>query len=353
MRTRTLGRTGLEVGELGLGTEWLVGRDQGVYDAVIRRAGERGVTYLDVLFSYPAYRDAIGAALRGRRDSFVITGHIGCAETKGQYRKTRDVAECRDLFHDLLRRLGTDHVDVVMAQFVDTERDYERVMGPGGLYELAVRLREHGKARAIGVSIHDEASAERAAASGAFDVLMFPLSIIMAPVPMEGILSGCERNGVGLVAMKPYGGGRLFRRREALGIAPARLVGYPLLDPRVSTVVAGVKSLEELEAAVDGVEDPPDRATFERVAGQLLAAGKGDCVYCNHCLPCPAGINIGELLMLLDSAGEGASEELKAAYAKNEVKASACTACGACEKRCPWSVPVVQRMKRAAEVFAA
>lgn len=351
MKTRTLGRTGLEVGELGLGTEWLVGRDQAVYDAVFRTALDRGVTYVDVLFSYPAYRDALGAAMRGIRDGFCLTGHIGCAETNGQYRKSRDTAECEALFGDLLRRLGTDHVDIVMIQFVDTERDYAQVMGEGGLYELAQRIRARGRAGWIGISIHDYASARRAAASGAFDVIMFPLSIILAPVPIEGILGECERNGVGFVAMKPFGGGRLFRRREALGVAPSHLAGYPLLDPRVSVVLAGVKSQAEIEAAIEGVEDPPDGKTFERIAGQLLTAGQGDCVYCNHCLPCPVEINIGETIMQLDSAAGGLTAELEAAYKKLGVPASACTSCRVCEKRCPWSVPVVDRMKRAVEVF--
>jgi predicted aldo/keto reductase-like oxidoreductase len=351
MDTRILGRTGLRVGELGLGTEWLVGRGAATYREVIRSASERGVSYVDILFSTAAYRDELGAALRGIRERFVIAGHIGCAETDGQYRKTRDAAECAALFDDLLRRLGTDHVDIVMVQFVDTERDYAKVMSPGGLYELAARVRDQGKARGVGISTHDYACAEKAAASGAFDVIMFPLSIILAPVPMEGILGSCERNGVGLVAMKPFGGGRLFQRRQALGVAPSQLVGYPLLDPRVTVALAGVKSSEELEAAVAGVEDKPARSTFERVAKELLAAGKGDCVYCNHCLPCPVGINIAETLMYLDSAAVKLTTELEAAYAASEVKASACTACAACEKRCPWSVPVTERMRRAAALL--
>jgi uncharacterized protein len=351
VKTRTLGRTGLAVGELGLGTEYLVGRDQATCDAVFRLAAERGVSYVDALFAYPAYLDALGAAIRGIRDRFVITGHIGCAETNGQYRKTRDTAECGRLFDDLLRRLGTDRVEVVMVQFVDTEGDYARVMGSGGLYELALRIKAQGKARAVGISIHDYASATKAAESGAFDVLMFPLSIILAPVPMTRILEGCERNGTALVAMKPYGGGRLFGGKGIAGIHPARLVGFPLLDARVATAIVGVKSSEELEAAIDGMENPPDRATFERIAREMLAAGKGDCVYCNHCLPCPVGIDIGESIRIFDRAVSGVTAELRAAVAALEAKPSACTACRACEKRCPWEVPVVERMEQAARAF--
>ena len=93
MKTRTLGRTGLEVGILGLGTEYLNGQDAQTYKGVLRTAIDGGVNYIDVLFSYADYRDRLGAAMRGIRDQFVVTGHIGCAETKGQYRKTRDTDE--------------------------------------------------------------------------------------------------------------------------------------------------------------------------------------------------------------------------------------------------------------------
>lgn len=360
MDKRVLGRTGLEVGVLGIGTEFLNGQDAGTYDAVLHTAAECGVNYIDVLFAFSDYRDKLAAAMRGIRDKFVITGHIGCAETDGQYRKSRDAAECETIFDDLLRRLGTDYIDVVMIQFVDGEKNYEQIMQPGGLYELAARLQRSGKARFIGVSTHDYAIAERAAASGNYDVIMYPIGIILFPIPNEGMLAACDENGVGVVAMKPYGGGRLFGYAEALTIDPTRLVGFPLIDRRISTVAAGVKSLKEFQLAVAGIENSPSTEELTTYAAGLFAAGKGDCVYCNHCLPCPAKINIGETLMLLDwaeregsrdASKDGGADKVRESYGKLEVKASACTACGACETRCPFEVPVVERMTRAVEVF--
>ena len=100
----------MEVGVLGLGTEYLVGQDAATYDACIRMTADRGVNYIDVLFPYQEYRDRLGSALRGMQDRFVVTGHIGCGETDGQYRRTRNTKECRDLFHDLVRRLRVEWV---------------------------------------------------------------------------------------------------------------------------------------------------------------------------------------------------------------------------------------------------
>ena len=352
MKTRILGRTGLEVGVLGMGTEYLVGQEEEAYIRCFQTAADRGVNYIDVLFSYPEYRDRIGKAIAGRQDQYTITGHIGCAESDGQYRRTRNVPECATLFDDLLQRLDIEKVQIVMVQFVDTEDDYDRVMGSEGLYDLAKELKRAGKADHIGISIHDYTSAERAALSGAFDVIMFPIGVILAPVPREGFFDACAKNNVGVVAMKPYGGGRLFRIADGIGIDPCRLVGYPLLNAAVSTVITGVKNDEELLGAISGMEAIPSPEELRRYAGQIHKAGKGDCVYCNHCLPCPAHINIGELMMALDEARKNGVEGWqKEAYEDLKAKGSDCTECGVCETRCPFEVPVMERMKEAVSLF--
>ena len=71
---------------------------------------------------------------------------------------------------------------------------------------------------------------------------------------------------------------------------------------------------------------------------------KGHCLYCGHCLPCAAGIDIARVNKALDSRDA-------AQYAALPVKASACVQCGACMERCPFDVDVIARMERAKEVF--
>jgi len=78
---------------------------------------------------------------------------------------------------------------------------------------------------------------------------------------------------------------------------------------------------------------------------------EGECVYCNHCLPCPAKIDIGQVSRLLDMAQYRLTDELRAAYAALPVKASDCTQCGACEARWPFGVSVITRMEQAARLF--
>jgi len=78
-------------------------------------------------------------------------------------------------------------------------------------------------------------------------------------------------------------------------------------------------------------------------------------MYCNHCLPCPVGIDIGETTRLLDRMEAPASgfdpSVLRASYAALSAHAGDCIACGVCESRCPFGVGVIRNMERAAVVF--
>ena len=75
------------------------------------------------------------------------------------------------------------------------------------------------------------------------------------------------------------------------------------------------------------------------------------CVYCDHCLPCPAGIEIGSLMRLLDVAEHADSGSARSIYRALGSRADDCTGCGVCEERCPFGVPVAERMDRAVKVF--
>jgi predicted aldo/keto reductase-like oxidoreductase len=378
MQVRRLGRTGIEVGEIGLGTEYLHGPSRDTVVSVIHEAVDRGVSYFDILWPYPDYLDNLGAALRGLRDRVALTIHIGCAETDGQYRQSRDAAECSAVFEDMLSRLGTDHADVLLVQWVDGEDDYRSVTGPGGLLEKAIRLREDGKARFIGLSSHVVPVAQEAVMSGHFDVLMFPINPAFdsqggdtqlgslgdalkgeaaRPIADERrrLYEVCAAQGLGLVAMKPFAGGRFLEgsRGDSTQITPVQLLSYALSQAGVSAVVPGVKSRTELRAALQYLTATEIEKDF---SGALTGSGwiaEGTCVYCNHCLPCPSEIDVGRTLRLAAAAEQGVSAELQADYEALRGKPSDCSECGSCAERCPFGVDVIERMRRAAELLEA
>ena len=85
MRYRELGRTGLKVSEIGLGAEWLERHNTEEVKEIIDVCQKEGINILDCWMSEPNVRSNIGLALKGRREQWVIQGHIGSVWLNGQY----------------------------------------------------------------------------------------------------------------------------------------------------------------------------------------------------------------------------------------------------------------------------
>jgi predicted aldo/keto reductase-like oxidoreductase len=368
-----LGRTGIDVSVVGLGTEYLQNAPR---EHVVETVGallDAGGTYIDALYAFPAYRDHLAVAIKGKRDQVVLAGHLGCGVTEdGQYRKTRDVAEAEAYFEDLLCRLGTDHVDVLLLQWIDTSTELKQAMGSAGLLELARRLKQQGKARAIGISVHKVRVARAAIESDEFDMLMFPVNLAWNIIPgRNSLLQACAERGVGVVAMKPYAGGRLVDDPQGHSLTPTQCIAYCLDQPAVCAVVPGAKTGEEMRQALHYVDASPDERSYASVLQDYQQDLVGNCVYCNHCLPCPAGIDIGYTLRRLDAARPeqatlgrmsrkqraekmdfyfGAAKPERFDFMGKSAMASACTECKDCMKRCPFGVDVIAKMRLATRI---
>jgi predicted aldo/keto reductase-like oxidoreductase len=366
----TLGRTGLEVSRIGIGTEHLLGQSRETVVGVIREAAERGVNYFDLIFAHADYVENMRAAFEGLREQVLLTAHLGSTEKEGQYFKSRSPNKCETSFLNFLSRLGTDHVDVLFLHNFNSVNDWQRVVKPGGVAELAQRLREEGRARAIGISAHYAGVVKLAIESGVVDIVMFPVNLFGHAMPgRQEVLEGCAREGMGLVAMKPFGGGKLLNKRGTLRVAkyqtggetfraridteitPVQCLAYTLKQAGVSMALAGVKNRGELASALEVVEAAEEERDFSGLLTHFGRYVEGECVYCNHCLPCPAVIDIGQVMRLMDLAQWGVSPEVRRAYGELAANASDCTECGACEKRCPFGVEVVVKMRQTVAAF--
>jgi predicted aldo/keto reductase-like oxidoreductase len=365
-----LGRTGLNVSAIGIGTEHLRGQPRETVVSTLRQAFECGVNYYDLIFSFPDYLSNLHEAFHGYRERVLLTAHLGSTERKGQYYKSRSVGRCETFFLDFLSRLGTDHIDVLFLHNFNSVNDWEKIARPGGVLDLARRLQEEGKARFLGVSGHYPGVIEMAVETGLVDVVMFPVNMFSHAMPgRRELLELCARQGLGVVAMKPFGGGKLLTRRGSFRVpkyqtageaytariinevTPARCLGYVMSQVGVSMALPGVKNDAELAAALQVLEATEEERDFSDLLADFGRYVEGECVYCNHCLPCPAAIDIGEVNRLLDAAQLGITESLRRTYHALAVHASACTECGVCVARCPFGVEVVARMKQAADIF--
>lgn len=380
MKYRLLGKTGLIVSPIGLGTEYLHRATRDTVISVVHEALDRGVNYIDLFLPSPDYRDNFGMALKRKRKDVVIAGHLGAVEKDGQYLRTRDPEICEDFFHDLLTRLQTDYIDILMLHYVDEKNDYQRIIEKNGILDLALRLKKEGKVRFIGMSSHQVPVALKAVTSGVVDVLMFPINpafdVLTGNIQLETLWDEaatvdqniinkqtnferkklyqiCANYNVGLVGMKPYAAGWLFAPTNSSSqpMKPVQCLNYVLSQTGVSTVVPGVKNIEELRAALQYYDATDEEKDFSLIITNSRWNLKGHCMYCNHCLPCPVKINVGQIIQLVDIAQNGFSKEIQSKYDNLQVKASKCTECGACEERCPFHVNVTFKMKQGVELF--
>lgn len=379
MRYRELGNTGIKVSEVGLGAEWLekLGKDE--VKAVIDRCDEHGINILDCWMSEPNVRSNIGAALKGRRERWIIQGHIGSTWQNGQYERSRDIPKVKAAFDDILARMQTDYMDLGMIHFVDEVAEYKRIMS-GEFIEFVLGLKRDKVIRHIGLSTHNPDVAKLAAESGIVEMLLFSINPAFDMLPAtedidkyfadtyDESLSGiapereelykiCERRGVGINVMKGFAGGRLLDASASpfgVALTPAQCIHYCLTRPAVASVLAGCSTPVQVDAAAayeTAGEAEKDYATV--LAGAPKHTYTGGCTYCGHCAPCPSGIDIATVNKLCDLAEmqETVPSSLRAHYRALSANADNCIACGACEKRCPFGVRVIEHMEKAKNMF--
>ena len=275
MQTRRLGKTGLQVSEIGFGAEWLERHPEEEGVELIHYAADAGINILDCWMPDPKSRDIIGLGIRDDRAHWYIQGHLGSTWKNGQYYRTRDLIYVRPAFEDLLTRLQTDYIDLGMIHYVDSEEEWEQILHSDYL-SYVMELKKTGVIRHIGLSSHNPKVAVKAAESGFVEMILFSVNPAFDMLPasedidtmfaerfdagLKGIdaarahlYSVCEQNDVGITVMKGFAGGRLFdEKRSPFGVCltPVQCIHYALTRPAVCSILCGYDTKEQVDAAV-------------------------------------------------------------------------------------------------------
>jgi predicted aldo/keto reductase-like oxidoreductase len=174
------------------------------------------------------------------------------------------------------------------------------------------------------------------------------------------ILPLAKARDVGVVVMKPLSGGAILDVPEQggdkhLGVTPEEGLRFVLSHEAVDVVLSGFQHVEEVPqnlAVLDGFKPvtPEERRRLIEFGDSM---GQVFCRRCTYCMPCEQGIDIPKTLAILDHAERFGYEwpSQRRRYHELEIKPDVCVECGECEERCPFQVPIVERLKKAKERF--
>jgi len=375
---RPIGSTGMSASIIGLGMEHLDNKPYETVESVINAALENEINIMDLFMPGETVRQNIGRALAGKRDKVLIQGHIGSTDINEQYDKSRDLKTVKKYFESLLRCLNTDYIDIGMLFFIDSEKDFADIFD-GDTLPYAFELKQQGKIRALGASSHNPVIARKVVESGYIDLLMFSinpafdmaaantyvLDYLEGKVDIEKKLDPdraalyklCEQKNVAITVMKTLGAGKLISAQHTpfgRPLSVTQCIHYALTRPAVVSTLIGCASAEQVAEAAGYLKTGEEERDYSGVIKDFQGSMKGSCVYCNHCLPCPAQLNIADVNKYLDIAlldEKNMPPSVASHYRALEHRASECTACGSCEERCPFSVPVMCNMKKAVGLF--
>ncbi|HSG28567.1 MAG TPA: aldo/keto reductase, partial [Candidatus Krumholzibacterium sp.] len=280
MEKRILGRTDMNVSVVGFGGIPIQGLSFEESEKVILHAADSGINFFDSARGYTDSEEKIGRALRSRRHDIYLS-------TKAM---SRDAASMRGELETSLKRLGTEMIDLYQMHAVGSTGQLERILGPGGAYEVLARAKEEGKVRWIGVTGHSKPVLLEAVASGRFDTVQFPFNPIEREWETE-LMPVAKAAGMGTIGMKPIAGGAI--RHPALSIRYTLTRGMDVSIPGMDSI----GQVDENSAAGMSLEPLSDEE-ISLLEEERDFWGEKFCRRCGYCLPCPAGLNIPFLLLL-------------------------------------------------------
>lgn len=326
METVTLGKTGIEVSKNGFGALPIqrIEKKDAVY--LLQKAFYHGINYFDTARGYTDSEEKVGAAFSYIRDKIIIS--------------TKTTAQNEDDFwKDLetsLSLLQTDYIDIY--QFHNPSFCPKPEDGTG-LYEAALKAKEQGKIRHIGITNHRLAVAKEAIASGLYETMQFPFCYLATEQDLE-IVDLCKKENMGFIAMKALSGGLITDS----ALAYAYLSQFDHVVP-----IWGVQRERELDEFLSYQEQPPvlTEEMKARIEADKIELAGEFCRGCGYCMPCPAGIeinNCARMSLMLRRAPQ--QEFLTPEWQEKMKKIEGCLSCGKCKSKCPYELDTPELLKK-------
>jgi len=352
---RRLGRTNLQVSQVGFGGTWIseLPADQAI--AVVRLAFELGINYFDTTPLDGDSEVKIGVALEDVRSECVYATKTG----------SRTKRESLDDVQNSLKRLRTNHLDIIQLHGIDDEKTLTKAMGEDGSLQTCKDAKKEGFVSFIGITGHRPRVLTKAIETGEFETVLVPINIVTQQA-LEELLPTAKALDVGVVAMKPLSAKTsnlitcLYQPSLSLVSQEPELKAllgenadqqvtsalHYVLGQDVASVIPGLCSINEVEVAANAGDNYSSLTAEER---KYFDFDLGDsCRDCGACMPCPQKVNIPAILRF-QSFKEvyGLTEWAKKLYGGLEVKADKCSGCGECMPKCPYELQIERKLKKA------
>ncbi len=360
MEYRVHKKTGDKVSVIGFGTAYIAESPEKDAVETIRGAYEGGVNYFDLATSDGRTFEYFGAALSDVRDNVMYQVHFGADYSTGTYGWSTDGETVRRSVAWQLKQLKTDYINYGFIHCIDEISDWDDYR-KNGAFDYLMEMREQGVVRHIGLSSHTPGMIQRVLDEAPVDMLMFSVNpgydyqkgeYAKGSVDeRSAIYRRCETEGIGISVMKPFSGGQMLDASiSPFGRALTRYqcIQYALDRPGVLTVLPGIGSTRQVEELLGFFGAGEEEKDYSVIGSFSPAGAVGKCVYCNHCKPCPAGLDIGLINKYYDLARNG--DAMAAEHYMGLLKhADDCVQCGHCNSRCPFGVDQMARMREIAE----
>ena len=332
---------------------------------LIRSAIDRGVNYLDTAYMYGRSEEVVGKALQdGYREKVTLVTKI----PMGSVESHEDLYR---VFEEECQRLQTDYLDVYFLHNMNMGswpkvKEYDAI-------SFMKDLKAKGKIKHCGFSFHErpELLEEILDAFDEWDLVMIQYNYLdkFNQAGRKGLELLASR-GIPVTVMEPLRGGLLAgeipdKITEAFGDFKPEMSHveksfmWLYNQPEVSVVLSGSSSMEQLDDSLrifenskPGVLTEEDEKIYDAARAEWNKMVKVPCTGCNYCIPCPANVNIPEVFRMYNETAKSKNPQkwlYKVILGNTGEDASKCVECGACEAKCPQSIPIMEKLKEADE----
>ncbi|MDO4486100.1 MAG: aldo/keto reductase [Bacillota bacterium] len=372
MQYRTFDKINEKVSLLGVGTMRFPLLDDGSVNeeeaiSIIRTAIDSGVNYVDTAYMY---HDGISEVITGKALKDGYREKVLLADKMPVW-LAKDEEAMKQIFYTQLERLDTDCIDMYLVHNVN-KSSWKRCKKLNVMPFLD-EMKAQGKIKHIGFSFHDTPDLFKEVLDEyPWEFCQIQLNYMDKnhQAGVEGLKYAASK-GLGVIIMEPLKGGRLTDRipptvKELMdGFDTKRTPAewafkWLAAMPEVTTMLSGMSSMEQLEANIAILSDADistlsdkESEFIDRVSDEYNRLIPYSCTGCQYCMPCPQKLEIQKIIGYYNDWNVYEhNPSTKLEYDSWLVKhGSDCIGCGACEEKCPQSLPVIEAMKAAAEAF--